>query len=130
DLEWSEADVEGQFRFLNRLWRLVTDFICTQNGINTVTTKEISQMEKELYRTIHTSIKEISKDLEGSYQFNTAISELMKLSNAMTDAKCKDSAVYAEGIRSLVLLLAPFAPHITEELWHLLGNSDSIHSST
>lgn len=128
DLEWSEADVEGQFRFLNRLWRLVTDFICTQNGMNAVNTKKLSQREKELHRTIHTSIKEISKDLEGDYQFNTAISELMKLSNAITDAKCKDSTVYAEGIRSLVLLLAPFAPHITEELWHLLGNSKSVHS--
>lgn len=87
-----------------------------------------SKIEKDLRRAIHTAIKEVSEDLEGDYQFNTAISELMKLSNAITDAKCKDSPVYAEGIRTLVLLLAPFAPHITDELWHMLGNTNSVHS--
>ncbi|CDN12680.1 Leucyl-tRNA synthetase [Richelia intracellularis] len=125
DLEWDEADVEGQFRFLNRVWRLVTDFASQQSSSKT----NQSKIEKDLRRAIHTAIKEVSEDLEGDYQFNTAISELMKLSNAITDAKCKDSPVYAEGIRTLVLLLAPFAPHITEELWHLLGNSNSVHSS-
>ena len=129
DLEWDEADVEGQFRFLNRVWRLVTDFVSMNNDANPVTTSELSKAEKDLRRAIHTAIKEVSEDLEGDYQFNTAISELMKLSNAITDAKCKDSPVYAEGIRTLVLLLAPFAPHITEELWHLLYNSNSVHSS-
>ncbi len=52
----------------------------------------------------------------------------MKLSNALTDASCKNSPVYAEGIRALLILLAPFAPHIAEELWHGLGHSDSVHS--
>ena len=51
----------------------------------------------------------------------------MKLSNALTDASCKETPVYAEGIKALILLLAPFAPHIAEELWHLLGNTDSVH---
>lgn len=128
DLEWEDADVEGQFRFLNRVWRLV---VSVDNGdaMNRVTTTgELSKAEKELRRAIHTAIKEVTEDLEGDYQFNTAISELMKLSNALADATCKDSPIYAEGIQTLVMLLAPFAPHITEELWHLLGNSDSVHT--
>ncbi len=59
--------------------------------------------------------------MEDEYQFNTAISELMKLSNALTDADCKNSPIYAEGMQNLVILLAPFAPHIADELWQLLG---------
>ncbi|MBW4609220.1 MAG: leucine--tRNA ligase [Hassallia sp. WJT32-NPBG1] len=127
DLEWEDADVEGQFRFLNRVWRLVTS-VNNKDARNRVTTGEVSKAEKELRRAIHTAIKEVTEDLEGDYQFNTAISELMKLSNALADASCKDSPIYAEGIQTLVMLLAPFAPHITEELWHLLGNSNSIHT--
>jgi leucyl-tRNA synthetase len=54
----------------------------------------------------------------------------MKLSNALTDTTCKNSPVYAEGITTLLKLMAPFAPHIAEELWHLLGNTDSVHTQT
>jgi leucyl-tRNA synthetase len=128
DLEWEDADVEGQFRFLNRVWRLVVS-VDNMDAMNRVTTTgELSKAEKELRRAIHTAIKEVTEDLEGDYQFNTAISELMKLSNALADASCKDSPIYAEGIQTLVMLLAPFAPHIADELWHLLGNSDSVHT--
>ena len=127
DLEWDEADVEGQFRFLNRVWRLVTD---CRDAINRVSTRDLTKPEKELRRAIHTAIKEVTEDVEGEYQFNTAISELMKLSNALSDASCKDSPIYIEGIQTLIVLLAPFAPHIAEELWHLLGNTDSVHTQT
>lgn len=127
DLEWDEADVEGQFRFLNRVWRLVTEFADGRDAIYRVSTKDLNKTEKDLRRAIHTAIKEVTEDLEGEYQFNTGVSELMKLSNALSDATCKDSPVYAEGIKTLILLLAPFAPHIAEELWHLLGNTDSVH---
>ena len=129
DMEWDEADVEGQFRFLNRVWRLVADFINQPRPVDNQE-NQLSKPEKDLRRAIHTAIKEVSEDVEGEYQFNTAISELMKLSNALTDATCKDSPVYAEGIQTLVVLLAPFAPHIADELWHLLGNTNSVHTET
>jgi leucyl-tRNA synthetase len=129
DLEWEDADVEGQFRFLNRVWRLVTS-VDNMDVIHRVTTKELNKAEKELRRAIHTAIKEVTEDLQGDYQFNTAISELMKLSNALADASCKDSPIYVEGIQTLVMLLAPFAPHIAEELWHFLGNNDSVHTQS
>ena len=124
DLEWDDADVEGQYRFLNRVWTLVTSF---DSSSVTAASKELNKAEKDLRRAIHTAIKEITEDLTGDYQFNTAVSELMKLSNALKDAKCETSPVYKEGIETLVLLLAPFAPHIAEELWHKLGNAESVH---
>ncbi|MEO1375241.1 MAG: leucine--tRNA ligase [Cyanobacteria bacterium J06635_10] len=130
DLEWDEADVEGQFRFLNRVWRLVTAKVNNpQSSKKSVTQDPKSKIEKDLRRAIHIAIKEVSEDVDGEYQFNTAISELMKLSNALSDAKCKDSPIYAEGIKTLVSMLAPFAPHIAEELWHQLGNDNSVHTA-
>jgi leucyl-tRNA synthetase len=129
DLEWDDADVEGQFRFLNRIWRLVAEYIDKKPG-RVSRKSELTKAEKDLRRAVHTAIKEISEDLNGDYQFNTAISELMKLSNALADNKLFDSPVYEEGVKTLLVLLAPFAPHIAEELWHESGNSDSIHNQT
>lgn len=136
DLEWDDADVEGQFRFLNRVWRLVTEFAgrqvdeqsSGQSGANTELSKpELSKPEKDLRYAIHNAIQQVTEDLEGDYQFNTAVSELMKLSNALTDAPCKDAPIYAEGVATLLKLLAPFAPHLAEDLWQNLGYNSSIH---
>lgn len=126
DLQWEDAGVEGQFRFLNRVWRLVSEYI--ENKPKQVKKIEtFSKTDKDLRRVIHTAIKEISEDLEGDYQFNTAISELMKLSNALGDNKCFASPIYREGIETLLILLSLFAPHLSEELWQALGHSQSIH---
>lgn len=140
DLEWDDADVEGQYRFLNRVWRLVSEFATQQQEylaqipalvqLQEQNADGLSKDEKTLRRAIHTAIKEVTEDLEGDYQFNTAVSELMKLSNALSDFKTADAPIYAEGIQTLLLLLAPFAPHIAEELWQLLGHSDSIHHAS
>ena len=130
DLEWDDADVEGQFRFLNRVWTQVTEFAGSESKIDQsekLSKEKLSKEEKELRRAVHTAIKEISEDLVGDYQFNTAVSELMKLSNALKDNKSVNSPVYKEGVETLVLLLAPFAPHIAEELWQQLGYKNSVH---
>ncbi len=128
DLEWDDADVEGQSRFLNRVWRLVGEFVEAGGNINSKNTAkgELNKAEKDLRRSIHFAIKEITEDLNGEYQFNTAVSELMKLSNALADAEDKKSPVYVEGIKTLIVLLAPFAPHITEELWQEVGGKNSV----
>ncbi len=126
DLEWSSADVEGQFRFLNRVWRLVNSYI-KNDTIDIVQDKVLTRSEKDLKRFIHTVVKEISQDLEESYQLNTAVAELMKLNNVLNDFKDINSSVYKEGIVTLLILLSPFAPHIAEELWHKLGHKESIH---
>lgn len=125
DLEWSSSDVEGQFRFLNRVWRLVSSHI--KNRVNIVKNEILTKDEKDLKRFIHTIIKDISQDLEENYQFNTAVAELMKLSNILNDFKDVNSSIYQEGVVTLLILLSPFAPHISEELWHNLGYKESIH---
>lgn len=128
DLEWDDADVEGQFRFLNRVWRLVTE---TPTGAKDHgSASNLTKDEKDLRRVIHTAIKAVSEDLQEEYQFNTAVSELMKLSNALHDATVKQSVVFAEGIETLITLLAPFAPHIAEELWHHIGKTNSVHQQS
>jgi leucyl-tRNA synthetase len=124
DLEWDDADVEGQFRFLQRLWRLVEG--CVQRGLTlaplAVQAPAASDADRELRRAVHEAITAVQADLEGNLQFNTAISELMKLSNAMAGLIEQASpAVAQEALRSLLLLLAPFAPHLAEELWQKLG---------
>jgi leucyl-tRNA synthetase len=129
DLEWDDADVEGQFRFMNRIWRVVTESGVNAN-VTTIASGNFSKSEKDLRRAIHIAIKEITEDLTDDYQFNTAISELMKLNNALNDFTQKDSPVFAEGIQTLLRLLAPFAPHIADELWHSIGNAESIHTQT
>ena len=129
DLEWDDADVEGQFRFMNRIWRVVTESGVNANA-TTIASGNFSKSEKDLRRAIHIAIKEITEDLTDDYQFNTAISELMKLNNALNDFTQKDSPVFAEGIQTLLRLLAPFAPHIADELWHSIGNAESIHTQT
>jgi leucyl-tRNA synthetase len=131
DLEWDDADVEGQFRFLNRVWRLVAEFAGSGRSLTSAALpSNLTKPEKDLRFAIHNAIQQVSEDLEGEYQFNTAVSELMKLSNALADSTCKDSSTYAEGISTLILLLAPFAPHIADEAWQVLGNSGSVHQQS
>ena len=135
DLEWDDADVEGQFRFLNRVWRAVSAFSQSKGSSSTKDTERIahdtlSKEDKKLRRATHTAIKEITEDIEGDYQFNTAVSELMKLSNAINDAKDKTTLAYTEAICTLVKLIAPFAPHIADELWSQLSDESSLEESS
>ena len=131
DLEWDDADVEGQFRFLQRIWRLCDG--AKASGLQLQSPlplpAELTPAETDLRRAVHTAIEAVSEDLQGDeLQFNTAVSELMKLSNAMggqLDAVC--APVAQEAVRSLLLLLAPFAPHLADELWEQLQGSGSIH---
>ena len=133
DLEWDDADVEGQYRFLNRVWRAVTEFAQSEGASMVKSTDGVQQdtlskADKTLRRATHTAIEAVTEDIEGDYQFNTAVSELMKLSNALNDAEDKGSPAFAEGISTLVKLLAPFAPHIADELWSHLTQADaSVH---
>ena len=132
DLEWDDADVEGQFRFLQRLWRLVAGAVSRDLSLAgapaAIDAATLSPAEKELRRAVHTAISAISDDLDGDYQFNTAVSELMKLSNAMGEhLEASGEAVATEALRTLLILLAPFAPHLAEELWLKLGGRSSVH---
>ena len=90
---------------------------------------ELSKADQELRRAVHTAIEAISEDLDGEeLQFNTAVSELMKLSNAMAGSLASATeAVAQEAVQTLLILLAPFAPHLADELWEQLGGIGSVH---
>ena len=124
DLEWGDSDVEGQYRFLTRIWKLYYDYN-NQKIINKDENNEESN--KKLKRLMNIAIKEITNDIENN-QFNTAISELMKLYNAISQEIGNiNHELRKQSLTNFCLLLAPFAPHISEELWNLLGFIDSVH---
>ena len=123
DLEWDDADVEGQFRFLQRLWRLVDSEVNHDEA-----SPATGESDPDIRRAVHQAIKAVSEDLSDDFQFNTAISELMKLSNSLSSGLAQASpAVREEAMSALVRLLAPFAPHLAEEFWQRLGGEESIH---
>ena len=123
DLEWDDADVEGQFRFLQRLWRLVDSEVNHDEA-----SPATGESDPDIRRAVHQAIKAVSEDLSDVFQFNTAISELMKLSNSLSSGLAQASpGVREEAMSALVRLLAPFAPHLAEEFWQRLGGEESIH---
>ena len=135
DLEWDDADVEGQFRFLQRLWRLIESAaaegdqhvsLANQNG--SVIPEDLGESDQTMRRAVHTAIEAIGDDLTGEFQFNTAISELMKLSNALSGKlQTVQPPIREEALSVLIRLLAPFAPHLAEEFWHRLDGAGSVH---
>ncbi len=139
DLEWSDQGVEGCFRFLSRVWRLVAQYDEfmkksgavsgeRENGFGT-----LDPAAKAMRLQTHTAIKRVTHDVGNRFNFNTAISSIMELVNALylyKEQKGMNLAVAREGIEAVLLLLAPFAPHITEELWEELGYTGSIHKQS
>lgn len=128
DLEWSDQGVEGCYRFLNRVWRLVME--AKENDLFSRQAQEETKADKQLKYMIHHTIKRVTEDIEGRFNFNTAISGVMELVNDLYKYKENSSingALIKEGISTVLILLAPFAPHITEELWSQLGETESIH---
>ncbi|QEK12044.1 leucine--tRNA ligase [Crassaminicella thermophila] len=130
DLEWSDAGVEGCYRFLNRVWRVIDelkDFVGDAKG-EVVKTKE----DKQLRYMIHTTIKRVTEDIEERFNFNTAISGIMELVNEVYKYKelgeACNKTLLKEALETIIILLAPFAPHITEELWHNIGYNSSVHT--
>jgi leucyl-tRNA synthetase len=122
DAEWNDRAVEGAYRFLGRVWRLVERI----NGLKTAG-KTINLDDRDLERKIHQTVKKVTMDIEGDFKFNTAISAIMELVNAAYSALENNCTYYAgQAAEKIVLLLAPFVPHAAEELWQKLGNSPSI----
>ncbi|MBM7582660.1 leucyl-tRNA synthetase [Caldicoprobacter guelmensis] len=137
DLEWSDQGVEGCYRFLNRVWRLVNECkdACKHYNIGDKPAN-FSESDKELRYVVHNTIKRVTVDIEERFNFNTAISAIMEMVNAIqqyrdkVDESQQNMSVLGEAITHLLLLLAPFAPHITEELWELTGHEGSIHAQS
>ena len=133
DLEWSDQGVEGAFRFLSRVWRLVAQYEGIIKGAAAYDAASLTKEEKELRRILHHTIKKVTEDIDKRYNFNTAISAIMELVNAVygiKDANAVSGGLMKEVVSALLRLLAPFAPHMTEELWAQLGEEGSIHKCT
>jgi leucyl-tRNA synthetase len=134
DLDWNDHGVEGASRFLNRVWRFVFSHIealKTAPRRGTATTEE----GRAFRRTIHETIKRVTDDIERDFHFNTAISAIMELVNALyafesasSDrmAGAERAGLLREAVETVLLLLGPIAPHVTEELWSTLGHGESL----
>ena len=116
---WSTKGVEGVFRFLGRVWRMITDDPADQVALNPSVRDLALTAEQE--RLVHKTIKGVTDDIE-KLSFNTAISKMMEFTNHFTNVDPRPQGA----METLVLLLAPFAPHLAEELWEVLGHSESL----
>lgn len=134
DFDWSDAGVEGCYKFLNRVWRLVSEnqeYVSKDYKLTFPLTRD----NDDLVRTIHIMIKEITNDIANDFQFNTVISKYRELTNAIYDWKNKktemteeDKNVFSFAVISLIKLMAPVTVHMSEEIWHDLGYETSIHN--
>jgi leucyl-tRNA synthetase len=120
--EWNDNGIVGMYRWLNRIWNLVT--------AEYVAAAVDPEAEKECKRVMHKTIKKVTEDME-RFRFNTMLAALMEYTNLLTrivDARSVDTAVWQEAIKNLLILIAPSAPHMAEELWGCLGYPYSIHN--
>jgi leucyl-tRNA synthetase len=132
-LDWSDQGVEGAYRFLSRLWRLVADLADRLEGVQPLNGgKPPSGDSRTLHRKTHQTIKRVTHDIETRFHFNTAISAVMELVNtiqAMKDSALHDHtglSVLRSALEGAVVLLAPIVPHFADELWEALGHSGSV----
>jgi leucyl-tRNA synthetase len=130
DLEWSDTGIEGASRFLSRVWRLVTEelggFVKPVGPCRPLDPAALSPLAKELRRREHAMVAKVAGDIEGHFQFNTAIAAVMETLNflyANVEAlKNESPEAVSSAVNSLLVVLSPMAPHVCEELWELLGH--------
>jgi leucyl-tRNA synthetase len=127
ELEWSDKGVEGSYRFLGRVWRLFQDKMSSKTESHDI--NSTNNLPVEIEQKLHKTIKGVTEDFE-NFSFNTAIAKLMELTNLLYEFKNNNSLIdFWEDVgKKLLLLLSPFAPHMTEELWSQFAQDESIHS--
>ena len=132
ELDWSDEGVEGSYRFLNRVYRLVYEYINDIRGDREVPAEFAAKNEadKSLNFMLNTAIKKVTEDAGGRFNFNTAIASIMELVNEMYKYKNGDInlPLFNKAIETLLTLLDPFSPHIAEELWSQLGHEDRLYN--
>jgi leucyl-tRNA synthetase len=133
DLDWSDQGVEGSFRFLSRVWRLVSENLDDLKSAAPVKPgDDLSKDLADLRRKTHSTIKKVTEDIRDRFHFNTAIAAVMELVNQMyglLESRSGDKRfwpVMREAVEAVVVLISPIVPHITEELWQRLGHKESI----
>lgn len=136
ELEWSDQGVEGSFRFLNRIWRIVQAFEAVlAQKVTEYDHSNLSEADKDLRRVLHSSIKKVTNDIETRFNFNTAISTMMELVNALyaykEAVKEPNAGLVYEALSDLIKMMSPFVPHITEELWRgAIDANSSVHEQS
>ncbi|MEI6826007.1 MAG: leucine--tRNA ligase [Desulfuromonadales bacterium] len=129
DLDWNDQGVDGSFRFLSRIWKLVHDRLEMIRGAGALDPASLSAEERNLRRAVHKTIRKVTEDLDERFHFNTAIAAVMELLNILQPAELATpqfAAIMKEALQSVILLMSPLVPHITEELWERMGNSRPI----
>ncbi len=132
DLEWSEESIEGAWRFLNRVFRLVNKHAEAVRGVASAKydAATLNEKEKALLRKAHQTLQRVTSDFETRWHFNSAIALVMELTNEVYAAEPLESSIRAEVRREvlelLTLMLAPMTPHLAEELWEMLGHADGL----
>ena len=133
DLDWSDQGVEGSYRFLNRVWKLVHDALPLLKNAGKIDPASLGEEGKALRRSVHKTIRKVTEDIEERFHFNTAIAAVMEMVNAIQAFEPKNdprfAAVLKEALESLVLLLVPFVPHIASELWERLGHQEGVEKA-
>jgi leucyl-tRNA synthetase len=131
DLEWSEESIEGSWRFLNRVYRLIERHAETLQNVKSrgdAETKELSGKETVLLRKIHQTLRRVTQDFETRWHFNSAIALIMELTNEIYAQEPLDDGVRPEVQKEILelvtLMLAPMTPHIAAEMWEMLGHTD------
>lgn len=125
-LEWSDAGVDGAFRFIKRLWRIVGEFVDAGIDVDDLNTATLSDAQRTMRLKTHQTIAKVSDDVGRRYTFNTAIAAVMELLNEVTkftDNSAQGRAIIKEALDNAVLLLSPIVPHTTHQLWKVLGYS-------
>ena len=136
ELEWSDQGVEGSFRFLNRIWRIVQAFEAVlAQKVTEYDHSNLNEADKDLRRVLHSSIKKVTNDIDTRFNFNTAISTMMELVNALyaykEAVKEPNAGLVYEAISDLIKMMSPFVPHITEELWRgAIDANSSVHEQS
>jgi leucyl-tRNA synthetase len=133
DLDWSDQGVDGSFRFLNRVWKLVYETLPITGRAAQLDVTGLTNEGRVLRRQVHKTIRKVTEDIEERFHFNTAIAAIMELVNTLQAFEPKNSPqnapVVKEAIESVVLLLAPFVPHFAEELWSMFGHDKGADQS-
>jgi leucyl-tRNA synthetase len=129
-LEWNDQGVEGSSRFLHRVWRLVGDHLELVRTAGAVDPAALDEPARDLRRQVHRTIRKVTDDIDGRFQFNTAIAAVMELVNGISGwpEKSRHPAVLREALETVVRLLGPFVPHIAEELWQELGHAGGLEA--
>ncbi len=128
-LEWSDAGVEGAFRFLKRLWKRVHAHVATGSRPAPVDVAALDDAQRVLRRQVHETIAKVSDDIGRRYTFNTAIAAVMELVNALykfDDESAAGRAVMQEALETVVVLLSPIVPHVCHVLWQALGHGTAV----